>query len=100
MESIVYGFTDKSIQTHYTNGLNKVKAVIRSTQKEKLEFLNRNTRFQLPASMKNDYEYLSVLQNTISAKTILEFEYKNHKDETSKRQASRSALYFMHSTGI
>jgi predicted DNA-binding transcriptional regulator YafY len=94
LESLVYGLTDKSIQTHYTNALNKVKAVLRSTQKEKLEFLNRNTRSQLPASLKNDYEYLSVLQNTISAKTILEFEYKNHKDETSKRQAEPIGLVF------
>src|SRR5450432_360136 len=46
MESVVYGFTDKSIQTHYTNALNKVKAVLRNTQKENLEFLNRNTRTQ------------------------------------------------------
>ena len=94
VESIVYGLTDKSIQTHYSNALNKVKAVLRSTQKEELEFLNRNTKSQLPGFQKNDYEYLSVLQSTISAKTILEFEYKNNRDETSKRQAEPIGLVF------
>ena len=94
VESIVYGLTDKSIQTHYSNALNKVKAVLRSTQKEELEFLNRNTKSQLPGFQKNDYEYLSVLQITISAKTILEFEYKNNRDETSKRQAEPIGLVF------
>ncbi len=94
IESIVYGFTDKSIQTHYTTALDKVKAILRTTQKEKLEFLNRNTRSQLPDCRKNNYEYLSILQNTISAKTILEFEYKNNRDEISKRQSEPIGLIF------
>jgi predicted DNA-binding transcriptional regulator YafY len=94
LESLVYGLTDKSIQTHYSNALNKVKAVLRSTQKEELEFLTRNTKSQLPGFQKNDYEYLSVLQITISAKRILEFEYKNNRDETSKRQAEPIGLVF------
>ena len=85
MESIVYGFTDKSIQTHYTNALNKIKAVLRNSQKEKLEFLNNNIKFQIPPCFVNNYEYLSVIQNTITSKTIIEFEYKNNKNEISKR---------------
>lgn len=94
IESIVYGFTDKSIQTHYGNALNKIKAVLRNSQKEKLEFLDNNIKLQIPPCFKNNYEYLSVLQNTISSKTILEFEYKNNKDEISKRQAEPIGLIF------
>ena len=30
MESIVQGFADKSIQTHYSNALDKVKAILRN----------------------------------------------------------------------
>ncbi|HEV3252269.1 MAG TPA: HTH domain-containing protein, partial [Puia sp.] len=44
METMAAGFADRSIQTHYSSGLNKVKAVLRSTQKDKLEILNTNTR--------------------------------------------------------
>ena len=94
MESVVYGFTDRSIQTQYSNALNKVKAVLRNSQKEKLEFLNRSTKFQLPVCLKNDYEYLTIVQNTISAKTVLEFEYKNNRDEISKRLAEPIGLVF------
>jgi predicted DNA-binding transcriptional regulator YafY len=93
-ESIVYGFTDKSIQKHYSNALNKVKAVLRNSQKEKLEFLNNNINLQIPPCFNNNYEYLSVLQNTISAKTILEFEYKNFKNEITIRQAEPIGLIF------
>jgi len=94
MESLVYGFADKSIQTHYSNALNKIKAGLRNSQKEKLEFLNDNIRLQVPSCFTNDYEYLSVIQSTIASKTILEFEYKNNSSEISERQAEPIGLVF------
>jgi predicted DNA-binding transcriptional regulator YafY len=94
MESVVHAFTDKSIQTHYSNALNKVKAVLRNSQKEKLEQLTQNIQMQLPSCVKNDYEYLSLIQQTISAKTILEFDYKNNKEEVSRRKAEPIGLIF------
>ena len=94
MESVVHAFTDKSIQTHYSNALNKVKAVLRNSQKEKLELLTQNIHMQLPPCVKNDYEYLSLIQQTISAKTILEFDYKNNKEEVSRRKAEPIGLIF------
>ena len=81
MESVVHAFTDKSIQIHYSNALNKIKAVLRHSQKEKLEDLNQHIRLQLPPCFTNNYEYLSMLQQSISAKTIIEFDYKNNKEE-------------------
>lgn len=94
MESLVYGFADKSIQTHYSNALNKIKAGLRNSQKEKLEFLNDNIRLQVPSCFTNNYEYLSVIQSTIASKTILEFEYKNNSSEISERQAEPIGLIF------
>lgn len=94
MESIVYAFTDKSIQTHYTNALNKVKSVLRYSQKEKIETLTQNIKLQIPPCLHNDYEYLSLLQHTISARTILDFDYKNNKEEVSKRQVEPIGLIF------
>lgn len=94
MEYLVTGFTDKSIQTHYTNALSKVKAVLKNTQKEKMELLHTHTRLQLPSRMKNDYQYLSVIQQSISNKTIIELDYKNNKEEISKRQVETIGLIF------
>ena len=37
MESVVHAFTDKSIQEHYSSAMEKIKAVLRHSQKEKLE---------------------------------------------------------------
>jgi len=94
MERFLEGFADKSILTHYTSALNKVKNVLRTAQKETLEALNENIKLQLPARLKNDFEYLSVLQNAISAKCIIEMDYKNNKAEVSKREVEPIGLIF------
>ena len=94
MEAMVTGFADRSIQTHYTNALNKVKAVLKHSQKEKLDQLHHQTKFQLPARLYNDYEYLSVLQRAVAEKTLIEFEYRNLKEENTKRTAEPIGLIF------
>ncbi len=94
MERMVYGFSDKSIQHHYTHALNKVRSVLRNGQKEKLEFLDNNIRLQLPAFINHDFEYLSVLQEAIAAKTVIDIDYKNKGEETSQRQVEPIGLIF------
>jgi predicted DNA-binding transcriptional regulator YafY len=94
MEAMVRGFADKSIHTHYSSALQKVKAVLRSSQKESVEFLQSNIKMQLPECFANDYDYLSVLQTTISSKMIVEMEYKNNKSEVSKRRVEPIGLVF------
>ena len=94
MESIVLGFADASIRKHYSSALNKIKAVLRAPQKEKLEALNNNIRMQLPPCARHDFEYLSAIQNAISGKTILELEYKNQNNEVSRRKIEPIGLIF------
>jgi predicted DNA-binding transcriptional regulator YafY len=71
METLVYGFTDKSIQQHYSSALQKVKAVLKTKEKERLEALTENMRLQLPSCFKFDFSYLSQIQQAISEKKIL-----------------------------
>jgi predicted DNA-binding transcriptional regulator YafY len=94
METMVKGFADQSIHAHYSSALQKVKAVLRSSQKEKVEFLQENIRLQLPECFANNYNYLSVLQTAISNKFIVEMEYKNNKSEVSKRRVEPIGLVF------
>lgn len=84
-EKLVQGFADKGTQTHYTNGLNEVKSVLRTAQKEKIDILSDNIKLQLPPCFSQDFEYLPALQNAISAKTVVDLEYKNNTSEISKR---------------
>jgi predicted DNA-binding transcriptional regulator YafY len=94
METMVKGFADKSIHTHYSSALQKIKAVLRSSQKESVEFLQSNMKMQLPDCFVNDYDYLSVLQTAISDKRIIDLEYKNNKGEISKRRVEAIGLVF------
>ena len=94
METLVYGFADKSIQTHYSSALNKVKAVLRTPQKEKLEFLNNNIRLQVPPCFNQNFEYLSEVQEAISEKRLLTLAYKNNNSEVSERVVEPIGLVF------
>lgn len=94
MEPIVHAFTDRSIQDHYSNAINKIKAVLRHSQKEKLEQLRQHIKLQFPPCINNDYEYLALLQQTISARTTIVFDYKNNKEEVSRREAEPIGLIF------
>ncbi|MEO5594473.1 MAG: YafY family protein [Chitinophagaceae bacterium] len=94
MEAIVSGFADKSIQTHFSNGLNKIKAVMRSSDKDKMESLSKNLKLQTPACFHFDFEYLSLLQSAISAQTTVELDYKNNNQEVSKRFIEPIGLVF------
>ena len=94
MERVVTGFADMSIQKHYTTALNKVKAVLKTTQKEKLELLNDNIKVQLHDSMRNEFEHLSILQTAISSQNIIEIVYNTQTAENSKREVEPIGLIF------
>jgi predicted DNA-binding transcriptional regulator YafY len=94
MEGLVNSFADKSIKTNYSNLLNKVRTVLRSSQKENMELLDSKIKLQLPPCIINDFEYLTPLQNAITARTIVELDYKNNKEEVSKRSVEPIGLVF------
>ncbi|MBL7717595.1 MAG: YafY family transcriptional regulator [Flavipsychrobacter sp.] len=94
MERIVEGFADRSIQTHYTSALQKVKAVMRPSDKEKLETLTQKMHFQMPECFTPDFEYLSPLQNAIVARHVVLLDYKNNKSEVSQRKVEPIGLAF------
>ena len=94
IERLVTAFTDKSIQKHYSTALNKVKAVLKTSQKETLELLSDNIQFQMHDCMKNDFEHLSVLQTSISLQKIIEITYTTNNFENSKREVEPIGLIF------
>lgn len=94
MGSIVDGFADKSIQVHYGNVLNKVKAVLRTAQKEAVDNLSDSIKVQIPACFDTSYEYLSIIQNAVTAKTVLELAYTNKAEESTQRRIEPIGLIF------
>jgi predicted DNA-binding transcriptional regulator YafY len=95
MEHLVSRFADKSILTNYTTALNKVKAVLKHSQKEKLELLNTSIKFQLNHEMLNsEFDHLADLQNAISGQCVIEIDYRSHNSESSKREVEAIGLVF------
>jgi predicted DNA-binding transcriptional regulator YafY len=96
MSAVVQRFSDGSIKKHYENALNKVTAVMRSSEKDKAEQLQEQIKMITPCNSggTNDFEYLSTLQTAISGRTILEVHYKNNSEEVSKRDIEAIGLIF------
>lgn len=94
MESLVHGFADKSIQTHYGTALNKVKSVLRSAQKDTLNELDGKIKLQVPPCINLNFEYLTTLQNAVAGMHVVDLEYQNNKNEISKRQVEPIGLVF------
>lgn len=94
VEHLLNAFSDQSIQNHYQTALEKVKTVLRPSQKEKIESLINNIKFQFPERLNNDYENLSCLQTAIVDKNMLLFNYKNAKEELSQRKVEPLGLIF------
>lgn len=94
VESLTIGFSDKSIQQNYASALAKIKAVLKSQQKEDLEVLNKNIKMQVPSCFVINSEFLSGIQRSITSKKILEMHYKNKGDISGKRQVEPIGLIF------
>jgi predicted DNA-binding transcriptional regulator YafY len=94
MQSVVERFADKSIAGNYYTALDKVKAVMRNADKEKMDFLQEHTRFQTMRGYSLDFDHLSQLQDAITAKQIIELQYKNTKEEISNRKVEPIGLIF------
>jgi predicted DNA-binding transcriptional regulator YafY len=94
MESLVHAFSDSSIKRNYSSALSKVRAVGRDSQKQVMDILDKHMRTQLPARFPQNYEYLTIIQNCISAQTIIAIGYKNSKEEITERKIEPIGLIF------
>ena len=94
IEAITGLFGDQSALRHFSSALSKVKAVLKSSQKDGLETLNRNMHVQFPKDMKIQFNHLPGIQQAIITKSILEIEYQNNKGESSKRKVEPIGLVF------
>lgn len=94
MESIATRFADQSIQQHYESALNKVKSVLRGSQKEKVEQLSSQIKMIGCNYTNNDFAYLSPIQNAIASQVVLDIEYQNNRNEVSSRSIEPVGLIF------
>ncbi len=94
VETLARGFADRSIHAHYASALQKIRAVLKSPQRESLEALGTQIKGQIPPEYQPNYGYLSLIQEAIASKSVLELEYRNSSDELTRRCIEPVGLIF------
>ncbi len=94
METISKRFGDQSIQENFESALNKIKATLKDSQKEKATDLSSKTHvLSYPAPTK-DFSSLSEILKAITNKTILKINYQNNEKIKSTREVEPIAIKY------
>jgi predicted DNA-binding transcriptional regulator YafY len=87
-------FTDYTTNKHVENAINKIKSVLRSPHKEKLNQLQSQIKVYNPSTKPRNKDFLNEIQNAIVDKCILKIKYTNNKNEKSDREIEPIGLTF------
>jgi predicted DNA-binding transcriptional regulator YafY len=93
-EQLILKNSDSSLIRHYTDAVNKVRAVLQYALKEKTEFLSE--RMAVTPYIPHEYasNNLTVFQNALMNSQVMELTYRSEsKDEITKRVIEPFALY-------
>ena len=93
IKNILNYHTEDSLNKNFNSALLKIKAVLPTSEKDKLEFLDSRTAFHEPWAPKSSH--LEQIQKSISENLKLKISYHSkRKDEITVRTISPYALYF------
>ncbi len=90
---------DQSLINEYQEAIEKVIAVLQTTQKKKLEILDQRI-FTYNQSARHPSNSLSIIQQAITNLRVLEIQYTKASDEFSKRLVEPLGVYFTNNTWI
>lgn len=86
---------DSSLIKEYTEALNKVKAVLIYSTKEKVELLSQRIAVSPALSAINSSNSLTLIQTALTDFKVLNIIYQSeHKDEKTEREIEPFALYY------
>lgn len=94
-EKFIAGNNDESLVKNYASAVDKVKAVLRYTEKDKMELLS--TRIKVYANKEADKmsNHLSMLQQALTDYCLIKLHYKSLKmDEVTERIVEPFALFY------
>lgn len=91
-EQLVLKNPDATFIKDYTEAIDKIKAVLRHTIKDKANLLAERTRFSLNINRERNSYVLSDLQSALTNFNLTRIEYSNEANETSSRLIEPFAL--------
>ena len=98
LETMSTALADQSIRPHVAAALQKVKAVLRSPDQDRLTQLASRVKMHLPEYAEGDTRYLADVQSAIANRHILELHYRDKSDHSSQRQVEAIGLVFYNFT--
>lgn len=91
-EQLVLKNKDASFIKDYIEAIDKIKAVLRQSEKEKVNLLADRTRFKQNINRERNSSNLSELQNALTNFCLIQIEYTNEQDKTTSRIVEPFAL--------
>ena len=95
VEQLVLKNNDTSLAKEYTEAINKVKAVLMYSTKEKVELLSKRIAVSSAFSGTNTSHSLTLIQNALTNFKVLNIQYHSeNKNEKTERIVEPFALYY------
>lgn len=92
VEQLVLKNKDSSLINDYADAIDKIKAVLRQTEKDKANLLSLRTKFAKLDNYEIKSSILSSLQNALTNFYLVNFHYINAENKESKRTVEAFAL--------
>jgi len=91
-EQLVLKNKDASFIKDYSEAIDKIKAVLRQTDKDKVNLLTDRTRFELNVNRERNSNNISELQHALTNFLLIKITYTNEQHKTSNRIVEPFAL--------
>lgn len=91
-EQLISKNTDKSLTDHYKSAVEKIKSVLKHTQKDKTELLSERLQIRTSIEENKSSESLIQLQSAITNYNITEIDYLSLQNKQSRRDIEPFAL--------
>ncbi|GHN02134.1 hypothetical protein WSM22_36230 [Cytophagales bacterium WSM2-2] len=91
-EQLVLKNKDRSFINDYTEAIDKIKAVLRQSEKDKANLLADRTRFEQNINRERNSDYISQLQIALTNFLLVSIDYKNEQNKNTIRVIEPFAL--------
>lgn len=93
-EKFIGKFTDKNLEQNYLNAMLKIKAILRSNEKQSLEILEDSIAITASYNRGNANNFLQTLLKSVASKNIIEIQYQNGNGAISERKIETIGCYY------
>jgi predicted DNA-binding transcriptional regulator YafY len=98
LETLGATLADQSIQAHVAAALQKVKAVLRGPDQDRLTQLASRIKLHVPEYSEGNTAYLATIQSAIANRHLLEVDYRDKSGGSTRRQVAPIGLVFYNFT--